>query len=321
MIRKIAVLTSGGDAPGMNAAIRAVVRRAIYEGLDVYGIKHGYDGLLDQEFMPMELGSVGGIIHRGGTFLYTARCERFLQPSFRLQAAENLKQEDIDGLVVIGGDGSFAGAASLQKETGINVVGVPATIDNDIAGTDRTIGFDTAVDNVLECINKLRDTAMSHERIFLIEVMGRKSGAIALESGLAGGAESILIPEIPFSLSDICGKLMKCFYRGKRHSIIVVAEGAGSVQILSSQIREKTGLETKVVVLGYLQRGGTPNGTDRLLGSRLGAKAVEMLIQGHSGRFASIQNDLLTECDLTYPQHHRKTIDFATYELADILSL
>ena len=241
-VNKIGVLTSGGDAPGMNAAVRAVVRKAIYQGLEVVGIQHGYCGLLKKEFIPLNLRSVGDIIQRGGTMLRTARCEEFKSQQGMLEGVRNLQEQGIEGLAVIGGDGSFRGALAMAHY-GVPVVGIPATIDNDLEGTDYSIGFDTALNNVVDAINKIRDTATSHERTFIVEVMGHKSGQIALIAGLAGGAESILIPEVPFDIDELIFKLDRGINRGKLHSIIVVAEGAGSGMEIGEQIRQRTGYE------------------------------------------------------------------------------
>lgn len=256
-MKRIGVLTSGGDAPGMNAAIRAVVRKAIYHDLEVYGIYGGYSGLLKGKIERLGLGSVGDIIHRGGTILFTARCEEFKTKEGQLAGIDQLKKAGIEGLVVIGGDGSYRGAKALT-EYGFPCVGVPGTIDNDIPGTQFTIGFDTSLNTAIDAIDKIRDTATSHERTFVIEVMGRNAGDIALWSGLAGGAETILIPEENYDIKEICQRLLKSHERGKKYSIIVVAEGAASGIELGKQIKELTNFDTRVSVLGHIQRGGTP---------------------------------------------------------------
>lgn len=265
-MKRIGVLTSGGDSPGMNAAIRAVVRKAIFHGLEVYGVYNGYAGLISGKIEKLELGSVGDIIHRGGTKLYTARCEEFKTLEGQKKGIEQLKKHGIEGLVVIGGDGSYMGAKKLT-EHGFPCVGVPGTIDNDIPGTDFTIGFDTALNTVIDAIDKIRDTATSHERTYVIEVMGRHAGDIALWSGLAGGAESILIPEAGFEMDDIIGRLKRGHERGKKHSIIIVAEGVGSGVEIGKRIEELTQFETRVSVLGHIQRGGSPTAFDRVLAS------------------------------------------------------
>lgn len=320
-MRRIALLTSGGDAPGMNAAIRAVVRKAIYHGLEVIGVRRGFSGLIHGEFVEMNLSSVADIIHRGGTILRTARSEEFKTPAGRATAARNLRERGIEGLIVIGGDGSFRGASLLSQEHGINVIGIPATIDNDIPCTDYSIGFDTAVNNVVDAINKIRDTATSHERTYVIEVMGRRSGFIALEAGLAGGAESILIPEIPYDLDEVCAKLIRGHKRGKLHSIIIVAEGAASGLEIGRIIREKTGFETRVTILGHLQRGGTPTAFDRTIGSRMGARAVELLMAGESNKMVGIVHGEIVTVDINCALGQQRTIDRDLYELASILAI
>lgn len=320
-MKKIGVLTSGGDAPGMNSAIRAVVRKAIYHGLEVAGVERGFSGLINGEFKAMNLSSVGDIIHRGGTVLRTARSERFLTPEGRRQAVEKLRLEGVEGLVIIGGDGSFRGANCLSKEFGVRVAGIPGTIDNDIPCTDYSIGFDTSVNNVVDAINKIRDTATSHERTYVVEVMGRHSGFIALEAGLAGGAESILIPEIPFSIDEIVEKLQRGTQRGKLHSIIVVAEGAASGIELGKEIKEKTGLDTKVTILGHIQRGGTPTAFDRTIASRMGAMAVDLLVAGEDKKMIGIVAGKLEAFDIDFALSQHKTIDKSVYELANILAI
>jgi len=320
-MQRIGVLTSGGDASGMNSCIRAVVRKAIYHGMEVIGIQRGYSGFIDADMGPMNLGSVADIIHRGGTILHTARSERFKTKEGRAEAMENVKRFGIQGLVVIGGDGSFTGAEKFHQEYGVPVIGVPGTIDNDIAGTDYTIGFDTAVNNVVDAINKIRDTATSHERTFVIEVMGRHSGNIALAAGLAGGAESILIPEIPFNVDDICHKLLSGVKRGKLHSIILVAEGAASGLTIGQQIKEKTGFDTKVTILGHLQRGGIPTAFDRILAARLGAKAVELLMAGETNKMVGMRSGEVVATDLSEVIGKPSTINKDMYDLAKILSI
>lgn len=320
-MQRIGVLTSGGDASGMNSCVRAVVRKAIYHGLEVIGIRRGYSGFIDADMGPMNLSSVADIIGRGGTILHTARSERFRTKEGRALAWENIQRFGIQGLVVIGGDGSFAGAGALHKEYGLPIIGVPGTIDNDIAGTDYTIGFDTAVNNVVDAINKIRDTATSHERTFVIEVMGRNSGNIALAAGLAGGAESILIPEIPFDLDDICNKLLKGIKRGKLHSVILVAEGAASGMDVGKKIKEKTGFDTKVTILGHLQRGGIPSSFDRILAARLGAKAVELLMAGETNKMVGMLAGEIVATDLSDVLGKPSPINKEMYDLARILSI
>lgn len=319
-VNRIGVLTSGGDAPGMNAAIRAVVRMSIFHGLQVTGIKRGYLGLLKKEFVRYSLGSVADIIHRGGTILHTARCEEFKTEEGQRKAIKNLQEEGIDALVVIGGEGSMRGALALAKY-GIPVVGIPATIDNDLADTELSIGFDTAVNNVVDAINKIRDTATSHERVFIIEVMGRKTGQIALYAGLAGGAESILLPEIDLDMNEVIFKLERGINRGKLHSIIIVAEGAASAINVGDEIRKRTGLETRITILGHLQRGGTPTATDRMLASRMGAKAVELLLQGINRKMVGVAAGELLALDLEDVLGREKALDRSIWELAAILAI
>lgn len=296
-MKKIAVLTSGGDAPGMNAVIRAVVRKAIFHGLEAYGVQQGFSGLISGNIKKLALGSVGDIIHRGGTILQSARCEQFKTKDGQKRAIEQLRKLEIDGLVVVGGDGSYYGAKGLT-ELGFPCIGVPGTIDNDIPGTDYTIGFDTALNTVLDAIDKIRDTASSHERTFVIEVMGREAGHIALWAGLAGGAESIIIPEEDYDMADIVDRLLSGQKRGKKHSIIIVAEGVMSGTQFADKLTAATQLETRVSVLGHIQRGGTPTGFDRVLASRLGAKAVELLINGEGGKAVGIKADKIVSDDL-----------------------
>ncbi|MEH7385202.1 6-phosphofructokinase [Bacillus sp. JJ1521] len=319
-MKRIGVLTSGGDSPGMNAAIRAVVRKAIYHDVEVYGVYQGYAGLISGQIKKLEIGSVGDIIHRGGTMLYTARCNEFKTEEGRKQGIEQLKKLGIEGLVVIGGDGSYRGAQKLT-ELGFPCVGVPGTIDNDIPGTDFTIGFDTALNTVIDAIDKIRDTATSHERTYVIEVMGRHAGDLALWAGLAGGAETILIPEADHDMNEVCAKLNRGHDRGKKHSIIVVAEGVGSGVEIGKKIQEATNFETRVSVLGHIQRGGTPTATDRVLASRLGAKAVELLLEGKGGRAVGIQQNQLVDHDIMEILDRKHTIDEKMYNLAQELSI
>ncbi len=320
-MKKIAVLTSGGDAPGMNAAIRAVVRKGIYHGISMYGVERGFSGLLSgAPLLTLGLGSVADIIHRGGTILLTARVPEFTAAENQDKAVKFLESMGIDGLVIIGGGGSFRGALALQ-ELGVKVVGVPATIDNDIPGTSRSIGFDTAVNTIVDAINRLRDTATSHERIFVIEVMGRSSGFIALAAGLAGGAESVLVPEIEYRLGDICRRLMAGIGRGKLHSIILVAEGAASGYFIGEQIKKRTGLETRITVLGHIQRGGSPTAADRILASQMGAEAVEMLRNNNSGQMIGLKAGLLTGVPMEEVFVAGKPFPEKDYRLTSILSI
>jgi len=292
-MKKIAVLTSGGDAPGMNAAVRAVVRTAIYNGLEVYGVYQGYKGLVENNIKKLEVGDVGNIINRGGTMLYSARLPEFANPEVRKGAIKNLEALGIDGLVVIGGDGSYRGAMALSNEMNIKTIGVPGTIDNDICCTDFTIGFDTALNTIVDAIDKVRDTASSHERAFIIEVMGRNAGDLALFAGIAGGSESLLIPEKKEDIEEVVARIKAGEDRGKKHSIIVLAEGVMGGQELAKELKERTGEEVRATILGHIQRGGTPSAQDRVLASRLGNYAVQLLLAGKSGRAVGIQNNKL----------------------------
>jgi 6-phosphofructokinase 1 len=319
-VKRIGVLTSGGDSPGMNAAIRAVVRKAIYHNLEVYGVYGGYSGLINGNIKKLELGSVGDIIHRGGTILYSARCEEFKTKEGQQKGIEQLKKFGIEGLVVIGGDGSYRGAKALT-ELGFPCVGVPGTIDNDIPGTEFTIGFDTALNTVIDAIDKIRDTASSHERTFVIEVMGRNAGDIALWTGVAGGAETIVIPEENYDMNEIADRLKRGHERGKKHSIIIVAEGVCSGEEFSRQIKEATGFDTRVTVLGHVQRGGSPTAFDRVLASRLGARAVELLIDGKGGRAVGIEKNRLVDYDINEVFTKEHTVDLNLCQLSKELSI
>ncbi|WP_428909713.1 6-phosphofructokinase [Niallia sp. Krafla_26] len=319
-MKKIAVLTSGGDAPGMNAAIRAVVRRGIFKGIEVYGVRNGYKGLMAGDFIQMELGSVGDIIHRGGTILRSARSEKFRTVEGQEQALVQLKEMNIDGLIVIGGDGSFKGAGKLTAQ-GFPTIGIPGTIDNDIAGTDYSIGFDTAVNTAVEAIDKIRDTSFSHERTSIIEVMGRNAGDIALWSGMCAGAESIIIPEAAYDIEHIINRIQQGQERGKMHSIIVVAEGVCKGADIHKVIKERIGLETRVIVLGYLQRGGSPSSFDRMMGSQMGAKAVDLLAQGEKGEMVGLKNGQLIHVPFEEAAKDKHTIDISVYHLAKSLSI
>lgn len=319
-MKRIGVLTSGGDSPGMNAAIRAVVRKSIFHGIEVYGISHGYAGLINGDIKKMEIGSVGDIIHRGGTILYTARCEEFKTLEGQKKGIEQLKKFGIEGLVVIGGDGSFRGAQKLT-EHGFPTIGVPGTIDNDIPGTDFTIGFDTALNTVIDAIDKIRDTATSHERTYVVEVMGRHAGDLALWSGLADGAETIVVPEADYEMSEIIARLKRGQERGKKHSIIIVAEGVGSGFEFGDKIKEEINVDTRVTVLGHIQRGGSPTGFDRVLASRLGAKAVDLLLDGKAGVTVGIEKNELVYNDIDEVLSRTHTIDMDMYKLSQQLSI
>jgi 6-phosphofructokinase 1 len=322
MGKRIAVLTSGGDAPGMNAAIRAVVRCGLYHKLEVYGIERGFEGLINGEIKEMTVSSVSDIMQRGGTVLKTARSKRFMTPEGFRQALDMLEKFKIEGLVVIGGDGSYRGGLDLTK-AGKTVIGLPGTIDNDLACTDFTIGFDTAVNTVLSAIGNIRDTSSSHERSTVIEVMGRHCGDIALYAGLTGGAEGILIPEEPVDIDQICETLLRGKNRGKPHSIIVRAEGVEiSSADLAKVITEKTGMDTKIVVLSYVQRGGTPSARDRMLASRMGCKAVELLLQeGMTSKAVGIKGNDIVAYDLEEALNMPKKHDTSLMDLAEVLAI
>lgn len=319
-MKRIAVLTSGGDAPGMNAAVRAVVRAGIYSGLEVFGVTRGYHGLIYQDFVKMSLGSVADIIHRGGTILRTSRCEDFMQEKGRTRARESLSYFGINDLVAIGGNGTIQGGYELAK-LGVNVIAIPASIDNDIPYADMSIGFDTAVNTVLAAVNRIRDTATAHERIFIIEVMGKESGHIALAAGLAGGAESILIPEVKFDLDQVVERLKQGMKRGKLHSIIIVAEGCCGAYPLAREIHARTGMETKVTVLGHTQRGGMPSAMDRMLASRMGKRAVDLLLADKKNLMTGFQGMKIVDVPLEDVVKGEKKIDLEICEIARILSI
>ncbi|WAA13946.1 6-phosphofructokinase [Fervidibacillus halotolerans] len=319
-MKRMGVLTSGGDSPGMNAAIRAVVRKAIYHNIEVYGIYNGYQGLINGNIEKMEIGSVGDIIQRGGTILRSARCPEFVTKEGQQKGVEQLKKFGIEGLVVIGGDGSYRGANALTN-LGIPCIGVPGTIDNDICGTDFTIGFDTALNTVIDAIDKIRDTASSHERTFVIEVMGRNAGDIALWSGLAGGAETILIPEAEESMDEIIARLKHGQRRGKKHSIIIVAEGVMSGVEFAEKLKKEIQMDVRVSVLGHIQRGGSPTVRDRVIASRMGARAVELLIEGKGGRAVGIVNNEIIDRPIAEILDQPHTIDMQMFELSKELSI
>lgn len=319
-MKTIGVLTSGGDAPGMNAATRAVVRTGIYYGLKVMGIQQGYKGLIEGNVDEMNLSSVADIIHRGGTKLKTARSEEFKTEDGLKKALNVLNVFGIDGLVVIGGDGSFKGARELSKE-GIKTIGVPGTIDNDLGYTDYTIGFDTATNTVLGAISNIRDTTTSHGRANIIEVMGRNCGDIALYAGLAGGAESIIVPEEDFNSDEVCKKLIQGRNRGKLHSIILLVENLANPYDLAKEIEEKTEISTRVTVLGHVQRGGSPSAFDRIIASKMGARSVELLLEGKSGRVVGLKGNEVIDMEINDALAIEKNFDKYTYELTKILSI
>ncbi len=319
MIRKIGVFTSGGDAPGMNPAIRTIVRYGKHMGLEIAGIKRGYSGLIEGDMSDMDLSAVGDIIHRGGTVIKTARSEEFKTEAGFKKALEIIKIFDLDALVAIGGDGTYKGLQKLS-ENGVPVIGIPGTIDNDFGYTDVTIGFDTAVNTVVDAISNLRDTSVSHGRINIVEVMGRHCGDIALHAGLAGGAENVVIPEIYYDTDDICRKIIEGRNRGKIHSLIIVAEGVGKPYDLAEEIKEKTGYETRVSILGYLQRGGSPSAFDRILAARLGARAIDLLVAGNHGRAVGIKNSQVIDVPIENVFDYEKRTNEDYYRLIGILS-
>ena len=323
MIQKIGVLTSGGDSPGMNCAIRAVVRSAIFNNLEVVGIKEGYRGMLNKKFIPLKSRDVSGIINRGGTFLKSSRCPEFKEKKNRLIAFKNLKEQKIDALIVIGGDGSFTGALEFENEMGVPIIGIPGTIDNDIFGTNYTIGYDTALNTVVDAIDKIRDTAYSHSRLFFIEVMGRDAGFIALNSGIASGAEDILIPEEDIGFEKLEETLKKSLDKGKSSSIVVVAEGdktGKNVFELSEKIaKELPQYNPSVVVLGHIQRGGSPTCFDRVLASRLGVKAIDFILEGKSECMVGIQNTKVILTPFEKAIKENNPINKETFRISEIL--
>ena len=319
-MKKIAILTSGGDAPGMNAAVRAAVRTGLSMGMEVFGIERGYEGLLDGEIRKMEWHSVGDILQRGGTILRTARSERFREAKWQKHAVDMLQTFGIEGLIVVGGDGSFHGGLELDR-LGVTVMGIPGTRDNDLGCTDYTIGFDTAVNTVLSMISNLRDTASAHERTTIVEVMGRHCGDIALHAGLAGGADVILVPEMETDINMVCRRVLRGQQSGKLHSIIMKAEGVDmSVQQLAEIIEERTGREVRSVVPGYIQRGGTPTGRDRMLASVMASKAVKLLYDDERSKAIGIINNEITAVDLADALEMKKEFRKDLYEIAEILS-
>jgi 6-phosphofructokinase 1 len=320
-IKRIAVLTTGGDAPGMNAAIRAVVRTAIFKGVDVVGVERGFAGLIEGQMKLLDIRSASGIIQQGGTILHTVRSKEFRSRLSRKKAADNIHEHKIDALIIIGGDGSIHGAQSLYKEFGIPCIVIPATIDNDLPKTDFTIGFDTAVNTAVNAIDKIRDTATSHERVFIVQVMGREHGFLALETALVAGAEIVLIPEIKTSLKDIIKKLEQGHSRGKSSSIIVMAEGAGDPNKLAGEIREETGLDVRVSVIGYIQRGGSPTAFSRMLACKFGYHAVELLIKGEGNRMVAWSKGCLTSFPIDAVLRSTKKIDLDAYKVAKVLAI
>ena len=320
-IKTIAVLTSGGDAPGMNAAIRAVVRTAISRGLKVKGIKRGYMGLLNEEIVDLEARNVSDIIQRGGTVLGTARCLEFKKAEYQKKGADICKKHGIDGIVVIGGDGSYRGAQALSR-LGINTVGLPGTIDLDIACTDYTIGFDTAVNTAMQAIDKVKDTSSSHERCSIIEVMGRNAGYIALWCGIANGAEDVLIPEkYDYNEQEIINHIIDSRKKGKTHHIIINAEGIGHSTSMARRIEAATGIETRATILGYMQRGGNPTAIDRYYASIMGAYAVDIMLQGKTNRVVGYKKGQFVDFDIEDALKMEKGIDQYQFEVAHLLTV
>lgn len=320
-MKKIAILTSGGDAPGMNACIRAVVRYALFYDMEVWGIERGYEGLINDKMKRLERRDVSDILQRGGTMLKTARSEDFTTKEGRKTAAENLSGRGIDNLIVIGGNGTFSGANLLCSECGINTIGIPGTIDNDLYYTNFTLGFDTAVNTVLSAINNLRDTMTSHDRICIVEVMGRNCGDIALYAGIAGGAEAIIVPEVKPNLDLLCDNLAAGYERGKTSDIVIVAEGAMSGAKLEKIITERVGLPTRSTVLGYIQRGGAPTLVDRLLAARFAVAAVDLIRNGQTNRAVGVVDNKIIDVDISSALKAKGEFDINLYNIAQTLSI
>ena len=320
-MRTIGVLTSGGDAPGMNAAIRAVVRTGVQNGMRVMGIRRGYNGLMTGDMFEMNLRSVSDIIHRGGTMLYTARSPEFKTEEGMQKAIDVCKQVGMEGIVVIGGDGSFRGARDLSIR-GINCVGIPGTIDNDIACCDYTIGYDTAMNTIMQMVDRVRDTTETHDRCSVIEVMGRRAGYLALHAGIAVGATSILIPEVEYDFQrDVIDRMRKTQQTDKKHFIIIVAEGIGGVAEMAKQIEEQTGVETRATVLGHVQRGGSPTVRDRVVASKMGNYAVKLLLDGIGNRVVASQKGEIVDYDIYEALNMKKSINMDTYNMAHEISI
>lgn len=320
-MKRIGLLTSGGDAPGMNAAIRAVVRTAIYFGIEVYGIERGYAGLIEDSMTQLEMRSVSDIVQRGGTKLRTARCLEMLTAEGQKQAVATLERHGIEGLVVIGGDGSFRGAKCLTENYGIPTIGIPGTIDNDLEYTDYTLGFDTAVNTCLDIINKLRDTMNSHERISVVEVMGRHCGDIALYTGITSGAEIIVVPEIAYDMEDIVMRINRSRANGKRSNIIIVAEGATSADAFAKQLQEVTTYSVRATNIGHIQRGGSPSMADRMLAAQFGNKAVRLLNDGIGNRVVGIRKNEIIDMDIIEAVNMKKKFNYELYETLQMISM
>ena len=320
-MKSIAVLTSGGDAPGMNAAVRAVVRTACQRGIKVYGVDRGYTGLIKGDVHEMNLRSVSDIITRGGTILYSARCPEFKTEEGIQKAVDTCKRVGIDGMVIIGGDGSFRGARDLSLR-GIPCIGLPGTIDNDISCTDYTIGYDTCLNTIVQMVDRIRDTSESHDRCTVVEVMGRGAGYLALESGIAVGATSILVPEVEYDIErDIIARIREFQKTGKRHFIVIVAEGVGGTAEIAKKIEAETGVESRATILGHVQRGGSPTARDRIMASHMGSRAVDLLTQGIGNRVVGIRDNKIVDFDIFEALKMTKTIDMKDYELAHEISI
>ena len=319
--KSIAVLTSGGDAPGMNAAVRAVVRAGINKGMRVYGVYRGYNGLLNGDVQEMNLRSVSDIIGFGGTMLYTARSEEFATPAGIKKAADFCRSIDVSGVVVIGGDGSFKGARALTN-AGINCIGIPGTIDNDIACSEYTVGFDTAMNTALQMVDRIRDTAQSHDRCSIVEVMGRRCGDIALQTGIATGATAILVPEIPYNIErDVIQRIVNTQKKGKKHFIVVVAEGVGKVAELANYIENRLGIETRATILGHVQRGGSPTLRDRVVASEMGFRAVELLEKNLGNRVVAMKDGKIVDLDINEALDMQRVFDEDLYKIAMTISI
>ena len=319
-MKTIGVLTSGGDAPGMNAAVRSITRTCIFNGVRIMGVRYGYDGLINGNIFEMNVSTVGDIVQRGGTILGTARSDEFMTEEGKNKTLNIIRDFGIEGLIVIGGDGSFKGAKELS-DRGVKTIGIPGTIDNDMGYTDYTIGFWTAVETIIDAIGKLRDTSSSHGRANIVEVMGRHCGDLALYSGVAGGAESIVVPEEELNIDRISKKILHGRKRGKRHHIIVLAEGVGNAQQLKEQIESKTGVETKVTMLGHVQRGGTPCAYDRILGTQMGSKAVELLLAGKSNLALATRKGQIVEVEIPEAVSMESVLNEELYNIANEISI
>ncbi len=320
-MKRIGLLTSGGDAPGMNAAIRAVVRSGIYFGMEMFGIERGYAGLMEDTVVPMEMRSVSNIVQFGGTKLRTARCMEMLSVEGQKKAVETLEKHGIDGLVVIGGDGSFRGARVLSEQYGVPTIGIPGTIDNDLEYTDYTLGFDTAVNTCLDVINKLRDTMTSHERVCVVEVMGRHCGDIALYSGIASGAEIIVVPEVAFDMGEIVSRINRSRASGKHSNIVIVAEGVMSAEQFAKQLQSSTTYSVRPTCIGHVQRGGSPTMADRMLAAQFGNKAIRLLNDGIGNRVVGIRNNKIVDMDIIEAVSMKKTFNHELYETLQMISM